>query len=310
MIVLFLKDGFGNQLFEYAFARRLSQMYGDRIVINRIYFRRKNDRSCQLEKLALPPDVSYSGKIMSLLYLVLLELRLLLSLGPKFFLIHKDQERFNETFGGSLAIFSRCQKQGLYLSTSPYQYYDSFIPSPGRIKLVFGNFEHSSFVKDCRDTLRKELTLKSDLDVSRFVDAGESDVCVHVRRGDYLNPQWKSLNVCGREYFEKAMEHITAVHPEARFYIFSNTDEDIDWIRENYCFKGNVKYMKTGLNDVEDFFVMSACRHFILSNSTYSWWAYFLSSGESQLVLAPDVWSVGSCLSEGMYLPEFIRVKA
>lgn len=104
MIVLFLKDGLGNQLFEYAFARRLSQIYGDRVVINRIYFKRKKDRSCQLERLALAKDVTYSGGIASFLFLLLLEFRIFLSLGPKFYLIHRDQEAFNRVFGGAEEI--------------------------------------------------------------------------------------------------------------------------------------------------------------------------------------------------------------
>lgn len=309
MIVLFLKDGFGNQLFEYSFARKLSLMYGDRVVINRIYFKRKNDRCSQLEKLVLNKDVRYSGGIASFLLLLLLEFRLFLALGPKFYLIHKDQERFNRAFGGAEAIFERCQKQGLFLSTSPYQYYDTFLPSKRRIKLMFGNYEHAAFVEDCRDVLKEELRLRDDLDISRYLDPGACNVSVHVRRGDYLNPQWKSLNVCDETYFTSAMEHISGICPDAVFNVFSNTPDDLEWIKEKYAFKGNVRYVATGLDDVEDFFVMSGCRHFIISNSTFSWWAAYLSGGEDKIVVAPDVWSVGSPESEGLYLPDFVRMK-
>lgn len=309
MIVLFLKDGLGNQLFEYAFARRLSQIYGDRVVINRIYFKRKKDRSCQLERLALGKDVTYSGGIASFLFLLLLEFRIFLSLGPRFYLIHRDQEAFNGIFGGAEEIFRRCQRHGVYLSTSPYQYFDGFSLPGRRVKLVFGNFEHASFVKECGEGLREELRLRDASGIAGFLDGGKCNVSVHIRRGDYLNPEWKSLNVCDEAYFIKAMKHISSICPDAVFNVFSNTASDLEWIRDNYHLEGNVRYVDTGMDDVSDFFIMSSCRHFIISNSTYSWWAAYLSQAEDKIVVVPDVWSVGSPKSEGLYLPNFVRVK-
>lgn len=309
MIVLFLKDGLGNQLFEYAFVRKLSQMYGDRIVINRLYFKRKNDRSCQLERLVLNRDVTYSGGIASFLQLLLLEFRLFLSLGLKFYLIHKDQEAFNRTFGGAEEIFRRCQRHGVYLSTSPYQYFDEFVSPGRRIKLVFGNFEHASFVKECGDVLRQEFRLKDPSGITGFLDGDKCNVSVHIRRGDYLNPQWKSLNVCGEDYFIRAMRHISGLHPDAVFNVFSNTEAELEWIKEHYHLEGNVRYVATGLDDVSDFFIMSACRHFVLSNSTFSWWASYLSEASDKIVVAPEIWSIGSPQSEGLYLPDFVRIK-
>ncbi len=311
MIVLFLKDGFGNQLFEYAFVRKLSLLCKDRIVINRIYFKRKKDRTCQLEKLVLNDNVTFSTGFVSFLLLLLLEFRIFLSLGFRFYRIHTDREFFNKSFCGATNIFSRCQRFGVYLSTDPFAFFDNIRPSSRKIKLVFGNFENASFFKDCFNELRDELKLKTPVDISTHLDTSACNVAVHIRRGDYMSPQWKSLNVCTKSYYVQAMRTIRKMFPDAVFNIFSNTSEDLEWIKENYQLEdeGCVKYMNTGLDDVSDFFIMSACRHFIIANSTYSWWAAYLSRSKGKVVIAPDIWSIGSPQSEGLYLPEFIRLK-
>ena len=36
--------------------------------------------------------------------------------------------------------------------------------------------------------------------------------------------------------------------------------------------------------------LMSACKHFVLSNSSFSWWVQYLSDSEQKKVIAPDIW--------------------
>ena len=55
-------------------------------------------------------------------------------------------------------------------------------------------------------------------------------------------------------------------------------------------FPGEV-YYESGVDPVwEKLRLMSACKHFVLSNSSFSWWAQYLSNEKKKIVVAPDIW--------------------
>mgnify|MGYP000139365863 CR=1 FL=1 len=54
--------------------------------------------------------------------------------------------------------------------------------------------------------------------------------------------------------------------------------------------KGNVHYVDLNNPDYVEMYLMSKCKHFIISNSTFSWWAQYLSTNESKIVIAPSRW--------------------
>lgn len=106
----------------------------------------------------------------------------------------------------------------------------------------------------------------------------EPNTCaIHVRRTDYLQLKdyHPSLPI---DYYQRAMESMKA----DRYIVFS---DDIEWCKTEPTFAG-ATFINSG-NDLLDFFMMRQCDRFIIANSSYSWWASFLSIGLNKRIIAP-----------------------
>lgn len=119
-------------------------------------------------------------------------------------------------------------------------------------------------------------------------------VSVHIRRGDYLLPENKTLfgGICTEEYYRTAMKTMRQEYPDCRFYLFTN---DKEWAKAGIdvnCYNINVVDIEE-TNDYLEFALMSKCKHHILANSSFSWWASYLNQNPNKTVLAPDRWLNG-----------------
>lgn len=133
---------------------------------------------------------------------------------------------------------------------------------------------------------------KYELEIKNLFGAGIGfldQVGVHVRRG--LNPSNPNepkysenpfyANLCETDYYEKAM----AMFPNDNFVIFS---DDPEYCKEK--FKGDrVQVMEKG-DEIEDFNLLASCKHQIIANSSFSWWAAYLNPNLSKTVVAPKQW--------------------
>lgn len=123
-------------------------------------------------------------------------------------------------------------------------------------------------------------------------------VSLHVRRGDYLLPENQALfgDICTEYYYGKAMDRIRENCPDCTFYLFTNDKEwAADWIK-NEKNKRTHDIILIDLPDERDYealTLMSRCKHNILANSSFSWWASYLNENPDKLVLAPDKWLNG-----------------
>ena len=73
---------------------------------------------------------------------------------------------------------------------------------------------------------------------------------------------------------------------ECQFYVFS---DDIEWTRQNIKCDGATYVDKTG-SEFIDLALMMKCKNFIIPNSTFSWWAQYLSNAPDKIVIAPEIW--------------------
>lgn len=117
-----------------------------------------------------------------------------------------------------------------------------------------------------------------------------NSVAIHIRTGDYLNdPKVRNFHgILGESYYKKSIRHIKKNVKNPFFFIFS---DDINLIKKKFLFfnKKNYIFIDTK-SSISDMYLMSNCKHFIIANSTFSWWGAWLSKNKRKIVCAPKKW--------------------
>jgi hypothetical protein len=149
------------------------------------------------------------------------------------------------------------------------------IPNVKNVNL-HGYFQSWKYFSHCEDYIRENLSLVEEEDIDLF-----RGVCgIHVRRGDYLKfPNHHPVQTM--EYYNQAMDEVGA----SRYVIFS---DDIEWCQKNFTRSNCIVSEKASPHT--DLSCMTACNHFIIANSSFSWWAAWLSKHEDKKVIAPKNW--------------------
>ena len=114
-------------------------------------------------------------------------------------------------------------------------------------------------------------------------------VSVHLRRGDYLNPENAGMfgGICTEAYYENAIKMIKEEVPEAHFYLFS---DDVPYIQGQFSGKEyTVVDINHGRDNFYDMWLMSNCRHNICANSTFSFWGARLNRNERKIMVRPTI---------------------
>lgn len=132
----------------------------------------------------------------------------------------------------------------------------------------------------------------------------QNSILIHVRRGDYIKLGYTILTP---DYYQKAIQYMNKHVKNPHYYIFSN---DIQWAKENLSIKEPHTFVDWNKKDYEDLQLMTYCKHFIIANSTFSWWGAFLSKNPNKIVIAPDKWIPWApSWEEELILPNWIRQK-
>ncbi len=103
----------------------------------------------------------------------------------------------------------------------------------------------------------------------------DQPIALHVRRGDYLGLGYQGLrfDVTTPVYFLNAIKYMSArlSKQASKFFVFSN---DIPWCKNLFSrFEEDFIYVENNdeISGEFDMYLMSMCKHFIISNSSFSW---------------------------------------
>ena len=193
-----------------------------------------------------------------------------------------------------------------------------FDPSVFDLKMgtivIEGYWQSFKYFEPYQDIIRTELAFNKGPTAqnARMIDEikGVQSVAVHVRRGDYAtNPNNNaSIGTCSLEYYQKANNFIKQHIREPHFFVFT---DDPEWAKEKLTFPGPSKVIDHNLGkaDYEDFRLMTHCKHFIIANSSFSWWGAWLASYPEKSVIAPRNWfKVDTFPPEDRIPKEWIRL--
>lgn len=275
MIYVDVKGNLGNQMFEYACARALQEKTGQTICLNTCFLNQyKPEYKLSLQDLCLNDNVVIETEKRLPWYVNTYEgiVRALKGAFPKMY-------------------FDVMKQFGIYIWMK-----ESFIVLPQKKHkdyYMVGYWQSTKYFEDIDTVIRKEFMPKYPLkaenqDLYDIIKNTES-VCITIRRGDYVtNEKYKKeFFICDNDYFLKGVEKIKSEITDATIIVFS---DDIVWVKDNVPFEGRV-YYESGNDPVwEKIRLMSACKHFVISNSTFSWWVQHLSSNPNKIVYAPSKW--------------------
>ena len=116
-----------------------------------------------------------------------------------------------------------------------------------------------------------------------------NSVSVHIRRGDYLNPENAVMfgNICTDAYYANAISMMKDMIPDAHFYLFS---DDISYVKRNYIGEEyTIVDINHGRDSFYDMWLMSNCKHNICANSTFSFWGARLNPNENKVMIRPTI---------------------
>lgn len=266
MIVVRLVGGLGNQFFQYAFARKL-QTCGKEVVCDLDWFDETElvHGKYQLDRYATVVRACTD------------EERRRLKKGIRQSFLDYEPGRIHET------------------GTRYYETDNQFYPNLLQCDDAFlqGYFQSEKYFLDIRELLLRELSLKEFGGGQNAEYLGrirtENSVSVHIRRGDYLNSEDIYGGICTEQYYLSAIRYFKAQVSGAEFFVFS---DDIAWCRQLLNGVSHVTFVDVNTNTegYNDLHLMKSCRHNIIANSSFSWWAAWLNQCENKIVISPDKW--------------------
>jgi hypothetical protein len=303
MVIAFIAGGLGNQMFEYAMARRLAHARGVELKLDLSLYRQGGEdrntaglegfrRQIGLYKLCVTAPEASEAEIVRL----------------------KDPFDKRTTTARIVRRLRRLKPGLMFPKTDvrerQFRFDSVALDLPGDVYLS-GYWQSEKYFADIAPIIRSEFQPKDQQITAyaqQYVDRLRTDgpvVSLHVRRGDLAHaheyaktlkgPPPKELanylafwgNPVSNEYRTEAMSRFS---PEHQFLVFSDTAKDIEWCKQNIKTDRRLHF-SDGHSDIQDMALMSACDHNILANSTFSWWAAWLNPRPNRRVIAPKHFS-------------------
>lgn len=271
MVVVRIKGGLGNQLFQYASAYALAKRLNQSLKIDSSFFSNQTLRSYKLQLL----NIKFLENIDKL------------PLGVQL-LKNKYLNKVMRKLHITIPI-----RKPLYLLENRSKIVKQFFTITSNDVYVDGYYQSEKYFKEYRNELVSQFTPKYRLN-SEYLSALKkindcNSVAIHVRRGDFLKAQYNSYQnhyLLGKEYYYNSLLYMNKKLNKPYFYWFS---DDVPWVVSQFGTRENFIYisMHTKNQDIDEFMLMKSCKNIITANSTFSWWAAWLNENSNAIRVCP-----------------------
>ena len=263
MLVIKIKSGLGNQMFQYALYIALKEK-GKKVILDTtdIYKKMKSmERNTIFDVFCLDHDYVINNKMYNFLKHYF------------FALLKKCVNNYKEVSFGNY-------DKNIWELNSAY---------------INGHWQTEKYFALYREKVLEAFATKQSVNMNTELgkiiqNETNCTVAIHIRLGDYTLKDNAKLygNICNSEYYRKAINHMRSVCDNPLFIVFSN---DINQAKELIAGKDLIfADCRSEENGWIDMWMMSKCKHNIIANSTFSWWAAWLNTNENKIVIAPQKW--------------------
>jgi hypothetical protein len=295
MIRVALNGGLGNQMFQYAAGRALSEVNNTGLILDLIPLQSKLQakhlatfRKFELDVFTI--DASFNNPDFKHKYLYPLA-------KVNFYLnIAISKIKYN------------------YFKEKSFEFDAALLSQPDNTYLE-GHFQTEKYFKNIEHLIRNELKFNDKLCGKNVHFKNKIESCnavsIHIRRGDYLlnKMNFTKHGITSLNYYYNAVNYIASKIEAPEFFVFT---DDLKWTKENFTvdFPFEIIDENTAPETSHlDMHLMSLCKHNIICNSTFSWWSAWLNGNPHKIVIAPLKWFEDSSInSKDIYPSEWIKL--
>lgn len=269
MIISNIIGGLGNQLFQYAIGRKLSIMKNIPLKLDITKINKNELREYLLFHYNIAAEIATKEEIFRYKKIDLKG--------------YNRIEKLFSKYGIKLINKVYYEKREYELDSKVFEFDDIYIQ---------GYWQSYRYFSDIRELLINDLSLREPIGIENKnileIIRNTNSVSIHIRRGDLNNKFFISM-----DYYRRAMNYANEKINNPIFFVFS---DDIKWAKQNLFSKYNKFFVN--INDGRfsphlDLELMRNCKHNIIANSTFSWWAAYLNKNKDKIVIVPKKWING-----------------
>ena len=279
MVIVQLIGGIGNQMFQYACGRHLAILNNTELKLdisllqNRVPFRKDFVfRNYDLDIFNIEATIATASDI---------------PLYPSSWKINSIPHRLYNLY----QIRKKGYEYVLEWKLNSYNrilFNEKILKMQGNIYLA-GYWSSPKFFKDITNTIKNDFSFKEELSNNSIALKEKitscNSVCINVRRKEFLVV--KAMGFHGIDYIRKAVKVVEQRIDNAEFFIFS---DDLQWCRDNIQLNFPSYFVSEdyyGYKYSDYLQLMMSCKHFIIPNSSFAWWAAWLADNKEKIITVP-----------------------